>query len=206
MGYCTVTHVENLLAQTLTTATNATPATGTPGLLINIGKKIDKNLITTDIINQWIQWAGEQIDGVVGSIYNVPFCKKSDFETVLYSDISEYNPYLILDAGCPFSVGDEIILIENGQEETHVISETLGNGVFETEELILYPFSAGSRCLRIKYPNPITLIATRLAVSQIYEKYYAAQTTPQESEYGKKQRAMAISDLNNITWSTPYWI
>lgn len=198
MGYCNTTNVENLLAQSLTTATNPTPASGTPGNLLNIGKTLDKNLITTTIIDQWILWAGNQIDAILGSMYNVPFCQIADFETVLYSDISEYNPYVILDSGCSLTAGDEIVLIEGGEEEKHVIKEALGNGVFETVDEILFPFSSGSRCLRVKYPDPITLIATRLAVSQIYEKYFAAQTNPNESDYGKIQRKMAVNSMNDV--------
>jgi len=198
MGYCNSINVQYLMAQSLSTATNDTPASASPGWLINIGRELDRNLITEDSINQWIIWAGSQVDGILGTMYNVPFCQQADYETVLYADISEYNPYLILEAGCPFGVGDEIVLIEDDVEEKHTIAESLGNGVFETLSAILYNFTTEARVLRVKYPDPINLIATRLTAANLYEKYFAAETSPQQSQYGELQKKLAKSDLNNI--------
>jgi len=208
MGYSNIINVQNILAQSLTTGTNETPGGSTPGSLIEIGRVLKTNLVTEDIVDQYIQWADNQIDGVLGSIYNVPFCKRADFETKLLANIpipDPYDPYatpeeqfIIIDKACSFNVGDEIVLIENGHEETHVIYESLGNGMYAVEDEIAYGFTTAARLLRVTFVYPITLISSRLAAANIYEKYFAAQTAPQQSDYGKIQKQLATNDLNNI--------
>lgn len=198
MGYCTEVDIKFIIAQSLTTGTSATPASGDPGWLINIGREFKKNLITTETLDQYINWAADQIDGILGSMYITPFCQQSDFETHLNADISTYNLYLIVDATCPLSVGDRVVLIDGDITEEHIIASSLGNGVFETEDEILYEFPADTRVVRIKYPSPITLIATRLAAANIYEKYFAAQTSPEKSGFGDNLKKLARAELNNI--------
>ena len=199
MPYTNSTAIQYLIAQTLTTGTNDTPVGGQPGLLIQIGNQFKKNLITDDIINQWITWADNQIDSILGSMYSVPFCPIADFETFLYSDISEYNPYVIINPSCtPFNVADNIVIIENGTEEQYTIQTIIGNGVYETSTPLVYMYSTNARVVRVKFPDPINLISTRLAAANLYEKYFAAMTNPQNSDYGTTQKKMAKIDLNNI--------
>ena len=198
MGYCNELNIKFLMAQTLTTGTSDTPASGSPGYLIDIGRQFKKNMITDETINQYIVWAGSQIDADLSSMYNTPFARIADFESFLYSDISEYNDHIILASTAPaLSVGDEIVLIEGDVEEEYTISEIVGNGVYNVSTY-LASFTTAARLLRVKYPDPINLIATRLAAANIYEKYFAAMTNPQSSEYGKLQKKLAKIELNNI--------
>ena len=200
MGYCNSTHVERILAQALTSSTPDNLST--PVDLLKIGNTLDSNLVTDSIVNQYILWADEDINATMSEMYKTPLCERADFETTLYSDINEYNPYIITTNSCPFYVGDIIILNDGIHEERHIIEDIIDlvdRNVFQTVNAVNYNFLASNtRVIRVKYPEPITLVSARLSAANIYDKYFMAQSSPDKSEYGKYLRQMARVDLNNI--------
>lgn len=196
MGYCTRTDVDRVLAQSLTSATM--PQTGTKTKLMRIGTVRDTNTVSDDIVDQYIQWAGEEVDAAIGQLYNTPLCELADFESMLHADITEYNSYITLARNCPLTPGDNIIISAGADEERHEVDEVLGDGVFSTVDMIALQFEAGSRVIRVKYPDPIPFIACRLAAANVYEKYFAAQVTPNTTEYGKLMRKQARQKINDI--------
>ena len=174
----------------------------TPVDLINIGNSLDTNLIKNDIVDQYIVWADEEINSTLSQLYSTPFCEKADFETCLLANIDDYNDLLTTAKACPFSVGDEVVLTDGTNEERHIIDsivDDIDNNIFETLEPIGFAFDADStRVIRVKFPEPITLISSMLAASRIYDKYFASQSDPNVSEYGKYLRRQARVTLNNI--------
>jgi len=200
MGYCNSDHVENILAQALTSASPTSLTT--PVDLLQIGNTLDSNLITDEIVNQYILWSDEDINAAMSEMYKTPLCERADFETTLYSSVSEYNPYIITEKSCPFYIGDTIILNDGTHEERHTIEDIVDlvdRNVFQTVNAISYYFQASNtRLIRIKYPEPVTLTSARLAAANIYDKYFMAQSSPDKSEYGKYLRQLARVDINNI--------
>ena len=199
MGYCNTQDIENVMAQALTSATSSSPdAFGTLGPLINIGNSLDKNLVQDSSIDYYIQMADREIDASLSELYNTPFCELSNFETVLYSDIYEYNPYIVTEKACPLMVGDQVILLGDGQEERHVISEVISSMIFETESEIGYFFTSDSRVVRVSYPDPIRFISARKAAATLYDKYFSSEASPNTSKFGEYLRQLAFTDINNI--------
>ena len=196
MAYANITEVDNILGQALTSATN--PNSQARRNLLTIGKVRDKNVIPDDIVNQYIQWASSEIDGILSQQYKTPFCEKVHFQTNLISDVSDYNSYIVLDRACALTAGDNIILTDGAVEERHIIDEVVGNAVFSTLDPIGYPFLTGTRLLHVKFPDPIAWIAVRLSAANIYDKYFAAQASPDVSEYGKHLRTQAQGKINDI--------
>lgn len=196
MGYCTTTDIDRILASALTSATN--PTTQSRRSLLQIGKVRDKNNISDDIVNQYISWSGQEIDATLSELYKTPFCELADFESQLYSDITEYNSYIVLERDCPLIDGDVIILKYGTIEEKHIIDDVIGDGVFSTVDPIQFAFPDGSRLIRIKFPDPISWICTRLAAANIYDKYFAAQASPDMTDYGKTLRLQGRQKLNDV--------
>jgi hypothetical protein len=200
MGYSNITLITNILANTLTSASPLN--LNQPTDLMNIGRTLDFNVLDTDTINQYIKWADEEINSAVSELYVTPLCMKSDFETTLLSDINDYNDFVITTDSCPFYVGDVIMLINGAIEERHIIAEILDSeesNVFRTVDPISYEFPASStRVIRIKYPEPIALVSARWAAANVYEKYFMAEASPSQSDYGKWLRGLAKADINNI--------
>jgi len=200
MGYTSKTLISEIIAQSLTTATpNDLDA---PVDLLRIGNTFDTNVIPEDIIDRYITWGDEEINAALSELYVTPFCELADFETGLLVDINEYNPYIITCKRCPFNIGDVVILIEGNFQERHIINEVINDvdrNIFGTEDAIIHNFSVNTtRIIRAKFPEPIALMSSRLAAANIYDKYFAAQSDPDESKFGQYLRRQARQEINNI--------
>lgn len=199
MGYCSQIDIENVIAQALTSATASSPDSfGTLSPLISIGNTLDKNLVPDSSVDYYIQMADREIDAALSELYNTPFCELANFETVLYSDIYEYNPYIVTEKACPLMTGDEVIITGEGQEERHVIDEVISSMIFSTEDEIGYFFTADSRVVRVSYPDPIRFISARKASATLYDKYFSSEVSPNTSKFGEYLRQLASNDINNI--------
>lgn len=199
MGYCTENDIEKTIAQALTTATaDTTNDLGTLSNLLNVGNVLDKNLVSTDNINYYIQLADSEIDASLSELYTTPFCEKCNFETELYSAIDEYNPYLVIEKYCPLAAGDIVILTDGTDEERHEIDEVIDGRTFSTVSDIQYSFAEGTRVLRVSYPPPIRFISARLASANIYDKYFSSESSPNTSNFGNMLRDLAYNKINDI--------
>ena len=199
MGYCSSIDVQRVLAQSLTTATaQTTDELGTLENLLNVGNTLDNNLVSNDVINYYIQMADRETDASLSELYSTSFCEMANFETALYSDIYEYNSYIVLERPCPLAVGDQIIIVENSNEERHEIEEVVNPTIYATSEPIQYYFDAGARIIRVTYPDPIRFISARKSAANIYDKYFSAEVSPSTSTYGERLRELALTELNNI--------
>jgi hypothetical protein len=95
-------------------------------------------------------------------------------------------------------VGDNVILIYEENEERHIIADIISSTVFETEDEILFNFPAESRVVRVSYPDPIKFISARYAAATIYDKYFAAEVSPNTSKFGEAIRTLGDNDIQNI--------
>jgi len=199
MAYCTETDITRTIAQALTSATaNTTDSLGTYGNLLNVGNTLDKNLVTTDNVNYYIQLADSEIDAALSMLYKTPFCEKCDFETVLFSSIDEYNEYIVLERYCPLAAGDIVILTDGTHEERHEIDIVIDGKTFSTVSPIQYLFQEDTRILRVTYPPPVRFISARLASANIYDKYFSAESSPNTSNFGNQLRELANGRLSDV--------
>jgi hypothetical protein len=200
MGYSTIPLIEQIIAQSLTYSTPA--SIGTPVDLMKIGNVLDVNLVPSQTVEQFIQFADSEIDAQLSEMYVTPLQEFANFETTLYSDIDDYNDYIITTNRAPFYPGDNIILTDGENTERYVIESIVDDvtrNIFMTTTPILVAFKAIiTRIIRVAYPNPIPLISARRAGANIYERYFASQSSPNESEYGKMMRKLAKNDIDNI--------
>ena len=95
-------------------------------------------------------------------------------------------------------VGDEVILLGDGQEERHIIGEVISSMVFATEDEIGYFFPADTRVVRVSYPDPIRFISARKAAATLYDKYFSAEASPSTSKFGEYLRDLATTDISMI--------
>ena len=200
MGYCNEQDITKIIAQALTSATASTSdSLGTLSSLLNVGNVLDKNLVTTENVNYYIQLGDSEIDAILSELYKAPFCEKCDFETELFSDINpSSNPYIVLEKYCPLASGDIIILTDGTVEERHVIDEVIGGDTFSTVSEIQFSFLAGTRLLRVTYPPPLRFVSARLAAANIYDKYFSAEVSPNTSSFGETLRGLAYERLNDV--------
>ena len=198
MAYSTITHVEQVLAKALTSASPDGYETGLVDLLA-IGESLDTNNIPESTVYQYISFADNDINADISTMYITPVLPKADYETRLYSDIdSLHSPYIIVPSPHPFSVGDTIILTDGQRTDSYTVSEVDGQVISTVEQMLFEYQSSDTRVLRVGYPYPLTQCSARLAASYIYDKYFASQSDPNVSEYGKFLRKQSRQDINNV--------
>jgi hypothetical protein len=198
MGYATTQQVYDILAQALTSATNSV-VNGQPVPLWTFGKNKSNNSIPDDIVYQYITWAGDQIDAAISELYLTPLCEKVDLELSLLVDIDAYNDTIEINKTSPLNPGDTLIFIDALGEERHTVSSIVNTTTIELQEPLLGIYHAETaRVVRVRYPAAINLACARLAAASIYDKYFASQSSPNVSDYGKTLRGWALSGLNDI--------
>jgi hypothetical protein len=204
MGYSNTIIVDYLLAQALTSS-RPNDTTGGKVSLIAIGNTRNANEIPDDTVNQYIRWADDEIDSNLTEMYRVPLFKTSHGEWELEQDIDEYNPTNIVVSDATNLVpGDEILIISTAFDppikERHIVKEIIDDDEFTVVEPIFTNFPAGeeTRIVRIGFPPAIVLVSARRATSNLFDKYYAAQASPDISDYGNKLRELAASQMSDI--------
>lgn len=198
MGYSNRSQVDAILAQSLTSATNRV-VNGAKVPLIGFGNTRDINIIPNTIVDQFIRQADEEVDGMLSEMYQVPLTEKADLELRLVFDINEYNNAVTFDKAYNLIAGDILVFFDDVQEERHIIADVIDDITVELESTIIGLFEiSNTRIIRVKYAPPISLISARFAAANIYDKYFAAQVSPNVSDYGKQLRALAVRDINNI--------
>ena len=223
MGYSTTIEVDAILGQALTSA--RPDATVNQHIkLINIGEVRDLNRISTEIVEFYISLADSQIDGVLSQQYFTPFSKCQDGQWNLEEDINApaatphdqtsssgtdgassptvpSNQVTITDTR-NLIAGDEILIIDDitGQKERAIVASIVDQNIFTTVDDIEGSFFIVDevRVTRIKFPPPLNQISARLAASFIYDKYFASQSSPNVSDYGKEMRTIAMGQINDI--------
>ena len=200
MGYCDQIDIQNIIGQSLTSATQQTAGglSNSTSDLLYVGNVFDNDIGDSAIIDSYIQIADRRIDATLSELYKTPFTERVDLETELFSDINEYNDYIVLEFVYPINPGDKIIIIQGDVKEEHIIREIISPTVFSTTTLIQYYFDAGARIVRVSYPDPIKYISARMAAANLYDKYFVAESSPNTSTFGDKLRQIAYGDIDDI--------
>jgi hypothetical protein len=199
MGYSTRNQVENILASALTRGTNS----DTPVEIINVGREVRDTVLPETFI-QYIRWADETIDAALSVIYKVPLRRVTKGEYEIFG----WNQVLlsmIVEDTTRFYESDMINVSDRTLNEKNIISAitdentlVLLNNFTPTFNLSLVPPFDDTVVQRVGYPDPIPLISARLAAANLYDKYFAAQSSPNISDYGTELRKQAEMDLNNV--------
>lgn len=199
MGYASRQLVQNVLSQTLTSAT--TPTLEGRGKLINFGNQIDKNLITNDIMDNFISMADSFINSTLSVLYKTPLTETADAEFILAFSTDPYSVEVILEGNKAGSLvpGDSLIFVQDGIEERGVVASVENVSTFTLESALGLTYEPSyTRLIRVRYPDPIPNISARIAAASIYDRYFSSQSSSEKSDYGKTQRSMARLDINNI--------
>jgi hypothetical protein len=198
MGYCSITAVTKILAKALTTYTPS--SISTPGNLLNVGNSLNTNQVQNSDINYYIALADSHINSSLSQQYQTPLIEICDLETTLSSDIDSYSDStnVSLTLASPLVPGDILVFTDGTNTESSEVEEVTGNVVTLSSALYNTFSTSETRVLRVRFPDPIPFISARLTAATLYEKYFSAQSSPNNSDYFKSLRAMSLQELNNI--------
>lgn len=190
--YCTVEDIRKLLPPSITIGSKTI---GTPVAGIN---QVAKDQMTLDEVNYYIRYASQEIDARLRSFYSCPLRRIKSFETEVLNPIYAGNDVIVRvhDSG-PFSKGDLVRIQEQFGYENVTIKDVpdfttiiLANAINHYDE--------GTLISILKYPDPIGLLATRLAVSYGFDRLFVSQQSPDISNYGKANRDMATNAMDSV--------
>jgi hypothetical protein len=196
MAYCTVSNVDKILAQGITTGNPSDLAT--PVKLSQIGRTRRQGLIPEEDVLHYIRLADNQINAALSEQYFIPLSRKCTFETTLASSLDEYSDSITLSTYDYIAVGDTLFLTDNTNEDTVVVTDIDTYGAITTDPIVVDFDASNTRVLKIEYPHPVSLISAKLAAANLYERLLKAQQEPGKSEYSDLLRKQAVQELNNI--------
>lgn len=197
MAYCTVNFMRALLPKQITIGTqNITTST--------LNAPSTTATIDTQTAQLFLNFASQEIDSRLSTIYVVPLKRVKTHEEILTSDCREGDKKVYVADngafryGCLVRLGDdsgsEVNEVGIFPEEHYSIGEVaLSNGASRH-------FTRGSNSILslVTFPDPIPVTCARMAVAAIIDKQFVAEQNPDVSEYGKRQRTLAAAALDEI--------
>lgn len=200
MGYSTKQEVIIALANALSRGSPQSPGVLVP--ITEIGNQLSSTVPDTTLY-QYIRWADAQIDSAVSSIYRVPLQRVNRGTFNLAVDVTVGDLYITMEDATLFIQDDVIILRDSlNLQELTIASIPTNYRLNLTVPVTNSYLAVDARVERIRYPDPIPLISSRLAAAAVYDKYFAAQVEGNQSDFGKFLRKQAWDDLDQICAGT----
>jgi len=199
IGYSSVDEVNFVIAQALTQGT-ADPTFGTtPVPLINMGE-LPTTTVQRPVIEQYIKNADTVIDGYLSSIYDIPLHRIVNDEQSLTDNTLTGSNILKLTNTARIMIGDKILLMDTVGSVYVDILLVYDRTTVQLSEAVTRDFTIanGAKVQMLRFPDPIPLISARLAAGNLYDKYFAAQQSPNMSDYGDTLRKISYTHLNSL--------
>jgi hypothetical protein len=194
--YCTVQNVITLLPENVTVGSQniGTPVPGK--------KDVKRSKFTTEEICEFIKLAQQEVDARLRPMYVCPLRRIKIHETGLKNNILSGKDIKIVvhDTGA-FAKGQLVRVQSDCAYEEATIKE-----IIDLDRLIVNRLSdsydADSLISILEYPDPIPLITARLAASYAYDRLFAAEQSPDISNYGNEMRKRAMFSIDSILTGT----
>ena len=194
--YCTVADLKLFLPDNITIG-DTNLGTPQPGRI-----NVNKDKLTPAEAIQYIRFAQQEIDSRLRNFYACPLRRIKHFETeIMNTTIVGAGTTITINDSGNFATGDLLRLQTKVLMETATITaiSNMTTLVLDTTTNI---YEAGDLISILKFPDPIPLIAARLADSYIYDELFSADQAPDMSSYGKEQRLLAMNSLDSILSGT----
>jgi len=197
LAYCTVEDLRRVLPEKILIG-DQNIGTPVPGRSGNQGS--GRSNITPQQAEQYILYGEQYIDGRLRPFYVCPLRRIKSFETEIMSNVSQGSNVTVAvhDSGS-FILGESVRLQNKSAMETAIISSVPTPTTLVLESVDgSYSVEDESKISVLEYPDPIPIITARLACSFIFDRLFAAQQSPDVSSYGRTQRNLARSAIEDI--------
>lgn len=196
MGYSNEIEVQLELASVLT---SGNPVPGSPiKPMIAVGKSLTDTVPITEI-QAYIRTADQIIDASVSSIYQIPLSRVNAGSFDLLVSALVGDGQLIIKDSTIFTQGDLVVIRSAGGSQELTVTGFPNDNTLSISPPLSSNYAAGLSIIsRLRYPDPIPKISARIAAANLYDKHFAAQVEPDQSDFGIKLRQLAYDDLNEI--------
>ena len=197
-NYCTVDDVIRLLPKSITVGDETLK---NQEVIQSQGRAND---ITTETVRRYINFASQYIDSRLRTVYSMPLRRIKTVEQDLPEDVKSGSQTIKVGDWSPFMQGNLVRISDNSGSELFSVKK-----VFDEPEKInqieldrkasrRFDKSANGRISVVEFPDPIPLTCARYAVSMIIDKIFVAAQAPDETSFGKLQRSLASTDMDDI--------
>jgi hypothetical protein len=194
MGYATVDDLRRILPEKVTIG-NSNIGVPTPN-----AQGSNRSNISSEEAVQYIEYATTYLDGRLRPFYSCPLRRIKQYETDVLSNPSHGDLVSITvnDSGS-FLAGNLIRIQNYDTMETAIVTSTPNLKTVVVDHLNNNYLSADNTKISIiKYPDPVPLVVAQMAASLLLDRLFVSQNSPDVSEFGKTQRNLARSQIENI--------
>lgn len=197
-NYCTLDDVKRLLPKAITIGDNTLAG---QEVIQQQGRAHD---ISTETARRYINFASQYIDSRLRPVYSMPLRRIKTVEQDLPSEVRSGSQIITVEDGTAFTQGTLIRISDDSGSALYSVKTTYDEPLkINTIELERkadrgYPLSANPKISIVEYPDPIPLMCARYAVSMMLDKLFVADQEPNETAFGKLQRSLASTDMDDI--------
>ncbi len=201
MAYATIEDLRTLLPENITIG-------DTTAINVLQGKR---DTISTTVANKYLQYAVQYVDAKLNGIYLTPLERVISARTTIVSNMLPSSTDVMVNDITQFRVGACVRLSDtNGTEISRIedVPENFdeGNGAqcnvhhLTLSAPTLNAYDSGSSAVveMLLYPDPVSIMTARFAVSFMFDKLFTTDGTPDVSNYGKSLRNLAREDMDAI--------
>ena len=154
--------------------------------------------ITPDEARHYIEYAQQEIDARLRPFYTCPLRRVKTFETALDSAVSPGTDVSITvrDSG-NFGIG-QLVRLQDKYGYENVTIKSVDSFTSFTAETVVNSYDPDGLVSIVEYPDPVPVIAARLACSYLLDRLFSAEQSPDVSNYGKTQRNLARNAIDDI--------
>ena len=197
MAYCTTSFLRSILPKTISIGdVNVTsPLLNKPGTT---------NTIDTRTAQFYINFASQEIDSRLSTIYVIPLKRIKSVEIPLSEDCQKGSKTIKVEDNGGFKSGTLVRIGDLYHTEVNEV-DRLPEEEYDVNTILLMKTTARNYTLGnssiisvISYPDPIPLVCARIAVATIIDRLFVAEQDPDVSKYGGSLRTLASNDLDEI--------
>ena len=196
MGYCTVQDMRNILPENIKIGDDniGTPVPG------RFGSGSSRSNITPAEAQYYISYAQQYIDGRLRPFYVCPLRRIKSHETTVLNNLTAGTSVSVQVENSGAFIQHETVRIQDKDNMEIATITSVPNLNEVIVDTLVNNYDPDNRLLIsvIEFPDPIPLMATRLAVSFMLDRLFVAEQSPDVSQYGKSQRNMARNSMDDI--------
>ena len=191
--YCTVQDLTELLPSNIK-INDVNKGQPSPGKLTQ-----KDGVLTTEQAIRFIKFSQQEIDARLSPFYITPLKMVKNWEEAIAQDaLAGNNVEIKLWSTAQFALGDIVRFQSYSCLDTATITQVVSPITFIVDKLKYSFYTEDGVVGILQFPDPIPLITARLAVSYAFDELYAAEQSPDVSNYGVEQRKMANNSIDNI--------
>ena len=197
-NYCTIDDLKRLLPKSLSIGDSTLAG---QEVIQQQGRAHD---ISIETARRYINFASQYIDSRLRPVYSCPLRRIKTVEQDLPKEIKSGVQVIAVADGHSFTQGSLVRIGDDRGSDIYsvksIYDEPLKINSIELERKAdrSYPISANPKISLIEYPDPIPLMCARYAVSMMIDKLFVADQTPNETTFGKLQRSLASTDMDDL--------